>query len=580
MQLVSFRVAEAVSQCSPEDQATLAALLDTLHFTKVYRFPVPNVQQVTEVVESARQRFLRASHQERIQVILSEISHRLSLPAGTADEEVSKQLLWRSARRYGLEKELPPLTLAREVLMRGMAEVLKSFLDAYEKADATKRRQIQQQMEEVLKRSPSHLVEELRKFASVETLTSEAIIGLMRQIVAGGGTLLFLNSLGFSAYIALSTIIHTLFTTVLGVTLPFAAYTTASTVLSTLTGPVGWAILGLILAGMLTLQGNRLNNELLHMVTLTALMQWYHTLYTAQEEEPVKALTLAQTEEKLPAVLQQQSEELRSLKDNLQTMQREAACLKQHIENSLHRVHQQEQHTASAVRTANERHLRVRSLQQLLEMANQRRESLQQEMSRTPGNDLLLFKRYQIAEQEVRRLEQETQVAMQLAEEAERKRLEAEQRHQRILEQAQGEIAELRQQLERIETENHILVQRLKMLKEKRKQEFQQRFARLLPYIRLHERALEWFGEQTDENVLLAAEKALLDMNYSVYPQSGWRRISGTEFEEIRFTKDYRIYFLVNGNIKYVMTIGHKNSQLQDIDWLRRQRNPLGAFAT
>jgi len=118
------------------------------------------------------------------------------------------------------------------------------------------------------------------------------------------------------------------------------------------------------------------------------------------------------------------------------------------------------------------------------------------------------------------------------------------------------------------------------MLKEKRKQEFQQRFARLLPYIRLHERALEWFGEQTDENVLLAAEKALLDMNYSVYPQSGWRRISGTEFEEIRFTKDYRIYFLVNGNIKYVMTIGHKNSQLQDIDWLRRQRNPLGAFAT
>ncbi len=580
MQLVSFRVAEAVSQCSPEDQATLAALLDTLHFTKVYRFPVPNVQQVTEVVESARQRFLRASHQERIQVILYEISHRLSLPAGTADEEVSKQLLWRSARRYGLEKELPPLTLAREVLMRGMAEVLKSFLDAYEKADATKRRQIQQQMEEVLKRSPSHLVEELRKFASVETLTSEAIIGLMRQIVAGGGTLLFLNSLGFSAYIALSTIIHTLFTTVLGVTLPFAAYTTASTVLSTLTGPVGWAILGLILAGMLTLQGNRLNNELLHMVTLTALMQWYHTLYTAQEEEPVKALTLAQTEEKLPAVLQQQSEELRSLKDNLQTMQREAACLKQHIENSLHRVHQQEQHTASAVRTANERHLRVRSLQQLLEMANQRRESLQQEMSRTPGNDLLLFKRYQIAEQEVRRLEQEIQVAMQLAEEAERKRLEAEQRHQRILEQAQGEIAELRQQLERIETENHILVQRLKMLKEKRKQEFQQRFARLLPYIRLHERALEWFGEQTDENVLLAAEKALLDMNYSVYPQSGWRRISGTEFEEIRFTKDYRIYFLVNGNIKYVMTIGHKNSQLQDIDWLRRQRNPLGAFAT
>lgn len=180
MQVLSFHVKEALSQCSAEDQATLAALLDTLHFRKVYRFPFPNAQHITQLVESARRRFLASTPQERLQVILSEVASRLYLPMGASDEELSKQLLWRSARRYGLEKELPPLTLAREVVMRGIAEVLKNFLDAYEKADDYKRRQIHHQMEEVLRRSPTHLVEELRKFASVETLTSEAMIKMMK----------------------------------------------------------------------------------------------------------------------------------------------------------------------------------------------------------------------------------------------------------------------------------------------------------------------------------------------------------------------------------------------------------------
>lgn len=330
---------------------------------------------------------------------------------------------------------------------------------------------------------------------------------------------------------------------------------------------------------MLTFQGNKLNNELLHMVTLTVLVQQYHMLQQSQGEQSTTVLVLSRTEEKLPEDLQQQAADLRSLKDNLQQAQQESTQLQRRVQASLDRVRQQEQQTASVVRTANERQLRVLNLQHLLQMANQRRESLQRELQQAPATDPLLPQRYQLAEQEVRRLRQELEVAMQLAEEAERKRIEAEQALQQALQQAQEEINNLQQRIAQIEVERQILQEQVKGLQEKRKQQYQHRFQRLLPYVRFHPRALDWFADQTDESILLSAERIIMDMNYSEYPRQGWKRIEGTEFEEVHFAKDYRIYFLVSGHIKYVMAIGHKNSQLQDIGWLRRQKNPLDAFA-
>lgn len=44
---------------------------------------------------------------------------------------------------------------------------------------------------------------------------------------------------GFGAYIALTTVMHAVFTSMLGITLPFVAYTSATSALSVLTGPLG-----------------------------------------------------------------------------------------------------------------------------------------------------------------------------------------------------------------------------------------------------------------------------------------------------------------------------------------------------
>ena len=64
-----------------------------------------------------------------------------------------------------------------------------------------------------------------------------------------------INLSGFGAYLMLTTVIHAVFTTMLGVTMPWAVYQGATTALAILTGPIGW----LLSAGV----GSKINRDLL-----------------------------------------------------------------------------------------------------------------------------------------------------------------------------------------------------------------------------------------------------------------------------------------------------------------------------
>ena len=72
-----------------------------------------------------------------------------------------------------------------------------------------------------------------------------------------------INLSGFGAYLMLTTVIHAVFTTMLGVTMPWAVYQGATTALAILTGPIGW----LLSAGVGSIQIRRgqkkINRDLL-----------------------------------------------------------------------------------------------------------------------------------------------------------------------------------------------------------------------------------------------------------------------------------------------------------------------------
>ncbi len=89
-----------------------------------------------------------------------------------------------------------------------------------------------------------------------------------RDISAGLVTVAFT---GFAFYTTMSVTIATVAGAV-GVTLPIATYTTASSVVGILSGPVGWAILGVAALGGLALAGRA------NLQKTTALIDQIHAL--------------------------------------------------------------------------------------------------------------------------------------------------------------------------------------------------------------------------------------------------------------------------------------------------------------
>lgn len=113
--------------------------------------------------------------------------------------------------------------------------------------------------------------EDLQEVLSISNLSGKEI---RNALVRGGAPLLIiggLSSIGFSAFIALTTIMHAIFTTVLGITLPFTVYTTATSLLGTILGPVG-IIASITFGAWQFKKGNRkLDVEILGLLVFTAV---------------------------------------------------------------------------------------------------------------------------------------------------------------------------------------------------------------------------------------------------------------------------------------------------------------------
>jgi hypothetical protein len=83
---------------------------------------------------------------------------------------------------------------------------------------------------------------EIQKSLNLEHLSAKSL----RETIMNTGVpiagIAGVQAAGFGAYLALTTVMHAVFTSMLGITLPFAAYTTATSALSLLTGPAGITI--------------------------------------------------------------------------------------------------------------------------------------------------------------------------------------------------------------------------------------------------------------------------------------------------------------------------------------------------
>lgn len=171
------------------------------------------------------------------------LAERLKLKENPSDERIAKELVNKAAVHMGIDEILAPAEKIDAVFQRYMERLEKEMHKAYDKADAETKNEIRQRIEESLDAMTEEQRVEVRKALKTDKVTADTVISMMKT-TGITGMMATMGSM-FGSYILLSVIIHGVFTTLLGVTVPFAVYTGAASTLSIITGPVGWAALAM-----------------------------------------------------------------------------------------------------------------------------------------------------------------------------------------------------------------------------------------------------------------------------------------------------------------------------------------------
>lgn len=126
--------------------------------------------------------------------------------------------------------------------------------------------------------------EELRNSLNINQLSGKEITAILRKTSSPAIIMGVLSASGFGAYMALTTIIHAVFTTILGITLPFAVYTSATTALSVFLGPVGLIFVAGTAIWQLNKGNRKLKNEVFNQIIFSAVNA-FEGRFTVQENK-------------------------------------------------------------------------------------------------------------------------------------------------------------------------------------------------------------------------------------------------------------------------------------------------------
>lgn len=255
------------------------------------KFEEPRVVPIEEKIAAAKaklDRLSRAELNERIKKVLLEKvkSAGITVSDWSSDDEISVAVIETGAKSYSKEisQNLTPAQKADAVRHRYNEKLLEQTRKNLEKQTETERKKTEAAIQKELESMTEKQQDELKKALGIDNLSGTTVRKMLATAAGTTAAMVMLEVSGFGAYMALTSIIHAIFTTSIGIVLPFAAYTGATSALALLTGPVGWIALAGVEAVMLNRSKNKLIYELMAQIVWGSV-EAYGKKFTPSEEE-------------------------------------------------------------------------------------------------------------------------------------------------------------------------------------------------------------------------------------------------------------------------------------------------------
>lgn len=205
---------------------------------------VPLNERISECADSMRNMSKDALVSETKKVLLERLgSSSGSIGDGPSDDAISVRVIDEARNAFkDINKDLSPSQKADAIFYRYNERLISQASKKFSEASEAEKREIAGQLQKDINEMSAEERRELQKALHVEELTAETLTSVLTTSAGASALLIALNASGFGAFVALTTIMHAVFTTTLHITLPFAAYATSTSALSFLIGPAGWII--------------------------------------------------------------------------------------------------------------------------------------------------------------------------------------------------------------------------------------------------------------------------------------------------------------------------------------------------
>ncbi len=237
---------------------------------------VISLEQRVEIKKRELDKLGKSELQSRTKKVLIEKvnSASISLIENESDDEVSAWVIQTATKCFKKEIE-ESLTVAQKadaIYHRYNERLLSQTQQKYKEATPEQKKEIDAALQREVDAMSDTQKKELQEALGIEKITGEAMGKILKTTAGGTALLVALDVSGFGAYMALTTIMHAVFTTTLGITLPFAVYTTSTGILSFFLGPGGWLVFAGIEAFMLNKNKNKIIYELLAQVVWSSVL--------------------------------------------------------------------------------------------------------------------------------------------------------------------------------------------------------------------------------------------------------------------------------------------------------------------
>lgn len=165
-------------------------------------------------------------------------------------------------------------------------KTLQSIISSLEKQSDEERNEMIRQLDIELDSLSSDRKELIKQSLQTDHLSGEVLRNSLLKSGVGIGSLITVGS-SFGAYIAINTIIHAIFTSFLGITLPFAVYTGVAKGVSIIAGPIGWCALGGYSIYSLIKTLGKLTSAMMSVVVFIAMTIYGKSFSVDENEAPL-----------------------------------------------------------------------------------------------------------------------------------------------------------------------------------------------------------------------------------------------------------------------------------------------------